>query len=476
MGDKDMTASELSCQHAVAEPCHLLAEARGKRHELVSRGRWREADVLVERALRETLRDAHAVRAPDLADLTYVPGARMLGSAEGDGRFGYSTAARAGAVRALLLANRGLNRAEAVRQAGIVLGSPGRNDIGGFWAAVLTLIYANELAGANGACARAATVAQWSRSALHRDALALLRGRIWAASGKVPKAVSVFGRVRRERDASPELVGVAAAWHAEALSAVGEHRQAYIALHESGFDGAGTSHPERAQLLAARSAAHLAAGNFRLGLEDALASGECVGMWGVHNPAVLPWRSRAAVCASGLGRTEFAAVLARQEHELARRWGTKRARGIALNALGIAQRDDAGGIEAVREAEALLSGAPDTLELTKVRFGLGCLLLSLGRREQAEGFLSAAADTELRPWSAHAAATLRRMADGHWTPSLTEQEKKVARLALAGRTNKEVATGLHLTARTVEFHLSNTYRKLGISGREELVTAALLVG
>lgn len=469
-----MTALDVGRQRAVGQRRLLLAEARRERHELVARGRWQEADVLVERALRDALCDAGGVSGPDLTHLTYVPGAQVLGSGEGDGRFGYSMVARLGAVRALLLANRGLNRAEAVRQAHLVLASPGRDDVGGFWAALLTLIYANELQAANGACARAAAVPQWTRSPLHRDALALLRGRIWAASGQLPKAISVFGRVR-ERNTSPQLGGVAAAWHVEALSAAGQHRQAYIALHESGFHGAGTRHPERAQLLGARSAAHLAAGNFQLGLQDALACGECVGMWGVRNPAVSAWRSQAALCAWALGRSDFAVVLARQEHELAQRWGTVRAQGIALHALGIAQRD-ARGVEALLEAESLLSASLDTLEVTKVRYGLGCLLLSLGRLEEAGEFLGAAVGTGIRPWSAYAVAVVRRLADGRWTPSLTEQEKKVARLVLAGRTNKEVALGLHLTARTVEFHLSNAYRKLGISGREELPTVALMIG
>lgn len=470
-----MTAGDVGRRRTVGEPrLLLLAEARRKRHELVSQGRWQEADVLVERALRDVARDASAVSGQDLAYLTYVPGAQALGAEEGEGLFGCGTVGRTNAVRALLLTNRGLNRTEAVRQANLVLGSPGRDDVGGFWAAVLALIHANELSAANSACARAASGPTWTRSALHRDALALLRGRICAVSGQLQRAVSVFGRIR-ERNTSPQLTGVAAAWHVEALSAVGQHRQAYIALHESGFHGAGTPHPERAQLLVARSAAHLAAGNFQLGLQDALACGECAGIWGVRNPAVLPWRSQAALCASALGRAGFAVVLARQEHELAQRWGTTRAQGIALHALGIAQRD-ARGVDALLEAESLLSGSPDTLEVAKVRYGLGCLLLSLGRLEEAREFLGAAAGTGFRPWSAFAAATVRRLADGHWAPSLTEQEKKVARLALAGRTNKEVALGLYLTPRTVEFHLSNTYRKLGISGREELATAALLIG
>jgi DNA-binding CsgD family transcriptional regulator len=38
-----------------------------------------------------------------------------------------------------------------------------------------------------------------------------------------------------------------------------------------------------------------------------------------------------------------------------------------------------------------------------------------------------------------------------------------------GATNKEAATALFLSAKTIEFHLGNIYRKLDISSRAELV-------
>lgn len=51
---------------------------------------------------------------------------------------------------------------------------------------------------------------------------------------------------------------------------------------------------------------------------------------------------------------------------------------------------------------------------------------------------------------------------------LSPIERRVARLAAAGRTNKEIADTLFLSARTVGGHLSHVYGKLGIRSRAEL--------
>ena len=48
---------------------------------------------------------------------------------------------------------------------------------------------------------------------------------------------------------------------------------------------------------------------------------------------------------------------------------------------------------------------------------------------------------------------------------LSPRERDVLRLAAEGRTNEEIAAALTLSVRTVERHLSNTYSKLGLSGR-----------
>lgn len=57
--------------------------------------------------------------------------------------------------------------------------------------------------------------------------------------------------------------------------------------------------------------------------------------------------------------------------------------------------------------------------------------------------------------------------------SLTPQERRVALAVATGATNHEVAEVLFLSVRTVEFHLSSVFRKLGLQRRSEL---AHLVG
>jgi len=51
---------------------------------------------------------------------------------------------------------------------------------------------------------------------------------------------------------------------------------------------------------------------------------------------------------------------------------------------------------------------------------------------------------------------------------LSTQEGRIARLVAQGMTNQEVARELYLSTKTVEFHLSNVFTKLGITSRRQL--------
>ena len=83
-----------------------------------------------------------------------------------------------------------------------------------------------------------------------------------------------------------------------------------------------------------------------------------------------------------------------------------------------------------------------------------------------------------------AAQTLaRRHGMGEWLPALpkasaskavhllSKREREIAEHAANGARSTEIAISLDLSVRTVEKHLSNAYRKLELSGREELAEA-----
>jgi DNA-binding CsgD family transcriptional regulator len=52
---------------------------------------------------------------------------------------------------------------------------------------------------------------------------------------------------------------------------------------------------------------------------------------------------------------------------------------------------------------------------------------------------------------------------------LSNREREVATLLLEGKSNKQIASALHITDHTVEFHLKNIYSKCQVSSRTELI-------
>jgi DNA-binding CsgD family transcriptional regulator len=75
-------------------------------------------------------------------------------------------------------------------------------------------------------------------------------------------------------------------------------------------------------------------------------------------------------------------------------------------------------------------------------------------------------------WAAKASAELRAAGERVERPvaagALTPQQRQIADLVAMGATNNEIATRLFLSRRTVEHHLGNIYRSLGIRSRVDL--------
>ena len=104
--------------------------------------------------------------------------------------------------------------------------------------------------------------------------------------------------------------------------------------------------------------------------------------------------------------------------------------------------------------------------VTRANRGIGLELVRqlLARGDAVEAACRRPAEaTELR---ATGARPRRRLLTG--LESLTASERRVATLAAEGGSNRDIAQTLFVTPKTVEVHLSNAYRKLGIRSRREL--------
>jgi DNA-binding CsgD family transcriptional regulator len=148
-----------------------------------------------------------------------------------------------------------------------------------------------------------------------------------------------------------------------------------------------------------------------------------------------------------------------------------RCRGLLLAARGDRER-------AIASLEAA-AGAPEPPQGVNP-FELGRTLLALGtlqrqeqhKRDARETLERAAAIFErlgARHWLEKARAEQRRIG-GRTGPDgeLSETERQIVELVVAGRRNREVAAELSLSPNTVAWNLSKIYRKLGVSSRTEL--------
>ena len=64
--------------------------------------------------------------------------------------------------------------------------------------------------------------------------------------------------------------------------------------------------------------------------------------------------------------------------------------------------------------------------------------------------------------------TRKGTSDSEALGELSERELEVARLVVDRKTNKEIAAELFVSLKTVEAHMRNLFRKLGVSSRAEV--------
>jgi DNA-binding CsgD family transcriptional regulator len=200
----------------------------------------------------------------------------------------------------------------------------------------------------------------------------------------------------------------------------------------------------------------------------------------VTNPAISPWRTLKAEALARLGRSGEAVALAREELELARAWGAPGAIGRALRVLGRLEGEN-GGAARLEEAVAVLEPSLARLEHAKALAALGSALRRARRaadaREPLRRALELAAACDAPALAEHVRTELyasgaRPRNDAlAGVAALTASERRIVELAATGETNRDIAQTLFVTPKTVEVHLSNAYRKLGIRSRRELAGA-----
>jgi len=227
----------------------------------------------------------------------------------------------------------------------------------------------------------------------------------------------------------------------------------------------------RARLLRAK-------GLTQQGLAMARLAGQRVLRIGGDNPAWSPWRSEAALCLHELHRDTEARELVAEELAKARHWGRPRTIGRALRVAGRLHRTS--GIGLLREAVEVLADSTARLEHAKALIDLGSALRRVGQRVEAKAHLAQGLDLAnhcgATPLTQHAETELRatgarpRRLHLTGTQALTPSELRVAELAATGHTNRDIAQQLFITIKTVEIHLGNTYRKLGITRRHDLTS------
>ncbi|MFJ8959005.1 LuxR C-terminal-related transcriptional regulator [Lentzea sp. NPDC102401] len=365
---------------------------------------------------------------------------------------------------------RGANFPEAARLAHAALDARScRDDPVCVWRAMVGLIAAGDLVTAGAHAERLlddvnpGLADERRRRTMH----AQVRGQIARLSGDLAAARVVLADTPPARSS---LRLLSAALLIEVLVDAGDVDEAEKTLLANDFDHE-LRRPSamRPMLLTARAAVHLAKGHSLAAYIDCLVCGQDFLAMDVTSTAIVPWRGKAALAAHAAQRVELAQQLAAAELAAARRWGEPRVVGTALSTLGRVRGDD---------GTALLTDAADLLAVAGAQHELAATRLELGRRLAARGDTRAARGEYA---SAHTSATrtgnpaqLRQATEAlaQLAPvparALTRQEDLVAGLAEAGLSNRAIAQRLFLTVHTVEAHLSNVYRKLGVNGRKDL--------
>ena len=178
----------------------------------------------------------------------------------------------------------------------------------------------------------------------------------------------------------------------------------------------------------------------------------------------------------GLGRLAEAEALLEPYEQLARRMDRTISLADASHCRGLllaAQGDFEAALTSAEEAVRLFESLALPFETARAWLALGEIRRRARKKAAARDAIAHALAIFERlgaeRWADRARAELGR-SNARRTPGaeLTDTELRVAELASAGQTNREIADGLFMSVHTVEAHLTRIYRTLGVHSRTEL--------
>jgi DNA-binding CsgD family transcriptional regulator len=353
--------------------------------------------------------------------------------------------------------------------------------------AILALIYSDRIEEAASTVDDVISDARAHGNVLAVAEASLIRSFVSLARGDVTNAwidaqAAVDGTQKGWYGLAPLALGTLA----QCLIERGELYQAATVLAEAEL----TLTANQPQTQGLNSYIHMARGRIRLArsdargaLEDFLAAGRALSVFGTTNPSVLRWRSMAGVAAKAVGDLELATNLVGQELDLAYAFGLRREIGAALRAKAALVSGQA-RIDLLQESLAELELAGNALDLSETLCSLGGALRRAGHRVQSREPLSRALDLAHRNGAlavakrahdellASGAKPRRQSVSG--IDSLTPAERRIAGLAAQGLTNRAIAEALFLARSTVAWHLRRVFSKLEIDSRTDLGTLMTL--
>jgi tetratricopeptide (TPR) repeat protein len=167
---------------------------------------------------------------------------------------------------------------------------------------------------------------------------------------------------------------------------MGELDSAADLLRSRDLDGELADFSYRHAILHHRGRLRTALGKHEQALRDHLECGRRLERQGAHNSAVHPWRSHAALAYLRLGEKALAFPLIEKELELAGKWGSPTALGVALRAAGLVIGGDTGGALLADSVDALRD-SPAKLELAGSLIDWGASLRDAGHKVEARAAL-----------------------------------------------------------------------------------------